>query len=717
MKAFFLIQAVFVIGLNDDDRQAFLKSGNEMGDFLFEELDDFRFDSEFDELSENQRSLFTNDMHNFAQFIHQKLIIIEDSNYQYKFTKNTNIFSSLNNLCQLPASSPNSEFQELINSIKSELEDSSLLLFPINPQDLKFPKNSSTLLSPPKPYPPFLLKESQEQSPVLQSILLNFLSILFDHSLILKSSSLPPATSSNYSLIEKFSNILKIRSSSLPLFDYLLNSALFQYSFEISSNFKELSQSFSCFREFPDYPKPESKAQQIADSLQEVRLSYIDQNGQVLINSEDLKLEIEKYNEIEKDLDYDEKILMNFAIVDFQQITKEKRVLYEILEIIQENLIFIYQGKVSLVLGKVTNSENLTADEYQKMMEVSLNFSENIPIVATGNSSNDIATPDGNLIQETGLRLNEDDFKFNDTQVEVFHRSFVVLTTFFGDKEGTGKVWVLPLRKPSGIYLLLEGFRAPVSACFDRDHMFLYVVDKKVGKKDGRIFQYKIRIKKGKLAIAHDFYVKVYSGDPGDCKVDFYGNLYFTDTKKNSINFISFADLFSGFQNKYFTIYSNSKENKKLTNPESLTFSSSGLLFFTTSEKEHNFINYAASEVESLNQYKVNYLLTRSKKISGIAYGDNKIFYSVEGAVFCFNLLKMSEEILNDYGFIDPQGLCYLDNKLFVADHAVGAVFVVDLVKKDVRMIASVQAVFGLVCLDFEEILVRLRWIIIAILI
>lgn len=697
-----------VDGVYTESRQSFLEFGDGVdGKIVEQDLMDEGFES-----SPISYLSLPNEAYEFILYLDTKIVVLEQetqSNIVIKNIEQLDISSHIINLCQNLNNLPNSKFLLIINSLKSDLSEYSLLLTPKSPPEI----SDSNITSIPESYQKnlFFIKENLELYPILRSRFLETLTNLYKSSIIVKTSLLSSLlyTEANKQLSAlklSLTSLLTISTSGTLFKDFLITSSLLAYSshfldFEQIKSFNECEKKDfegNCGLSLNENLNISTHIQKTADSVIELRKLYTDQEGRIIINAEDLSQEIAKYEEIIQGLLNEEIICFGQSWVDGHHLYSELQILYETFNMLTSNsLLLISNGEANIVNGKVTDSEALTSIEYSKITEVSLNFSESIPIVSTSNSTPEIANPSGTLLQEsTQFQISTTDLNNSSPKlIQFFSQSFVLLSTFINDKTGTGKIWVLPLSSPSQIYLLLEGFTAPVKICFDPLHSFLYVVD----KKEGKIFQYLVKMNKKKLVLAKNVYIKIYSGNPGDCKVDIYGNLYFTDLKRNSINVISFADLFSGFKNKFFTIYQYAKENRRMKSPESFVFSTSRLMFFVAGNR--NSVYYAAAEVENLNQYQVKVLVERDKEIDGIAYGDNKIFYAVDGEVFCFNLYKMNEERVTDEIFIDPQGLCFSDNKLFVADHGKGAIYVVDLANKNTQILASVQAVYGLYCLDF----------------
>ena len=700
-----------VNGVNTESRQSFLENVDGVeGKDNEEDLASEGFES-----SPISYLSLPNEAYEFFLYLDTKIVILESeiqSTILLKNIEQLDISSYLINLCKNLNNLSNSNFKLIIDSLISELSEHSLILTPKSAPDILYSNITSIPESSPKNL--FFIKENSEIYPILRSRFLETLKSLYKSSIIIKTSLLSSLLKTETykplsSLKLSLTSTLTISTSGTLFKDLLITSSLLAYS-SLVRMFKEIKTLNDCEKMGIEGKCDSglngslnfsSNIQKTADSVIELRKLYTDQEGRIIINAEDLNQEIAKYEEIIQGLLNEEVICFGQSWLDGHHLYSELQILYETFNLLTSNsLLLISNGEANIVNGKVTDSEALTSIEYSKITEVSLNFSESIPIVSTSNSSNEITNPSGSLLQESSqFQISTTDLNSSSPKlIQFFSQSFVLLSTFINDKSGTGKIWVLPLSSPSQIYLLLEGFTAPVKICFDPLHSFLYVVDKKKYNKEGKIFQYLVKMNKKKLVLSKDVYIKIYSGDPGDCKVDNYGNLYFTDLKRNSINVISFADLFSGFKNKFFTIYQYAKENRRMKSPESFVFSTSRLMFFVAGAR--NSVYYAAAEVENMNQYQVKVLVEREKEIDGIAYGDNKIFYTVDGEVFCFNLYKMNEERVTDEQFIDPQGICFSDNKLFVADHGQGAIYVVDLVNKNTQILASVQAVYGLYCLD-----------------
>ena len=132
---------------------------------------------------------------------------------------------------------------------------------------------------------------------------------------------------------------------------------------------------------------------------------------------------------------------------------------------------------------------------------------------------------------------------------------------------------VVPSAQPSNAFVLITGLDAPTGICYDRRSRFLYVVDAGLrSNSQGRILQFAIDTDlKDRFILAEDEVATIYEGPrPFDCWVDAYGNLYFVDSQSQSINIVSFLDLWSGFANKQVTLYRRTSANPQISVPVSL---------------------------------------------------------------------------------------------------------------------------------------------------
>lgn len=705
-KLILLLISTYSLTLLPDSHQSFLTS-------IYSETQDDQIhipNSRFQNATTSNSSSSQNDYFRFLKFLNSKLVILEHPkapNYLLPFDNSPILSNFLSNFCEYPVSI--FEFFTLCEALELDLKDFSFLLLIQHNFSLDVQNFVLTLETSSDRIEFTETVKNEGYSPILVNQLLNLIETFHQLTITVDTTALdsliiqqPLRTNSTQSLHSLLTTILSETPNLSPLFEFhYINTLLSQYKLFLIT-LSDPINTLPCNSLSTLYTLPEPcPAQEIANLIHNLRLSYPDPRGEIILNAGNLKTEILHYQELIHLLLPNEFVLIGDTLTDLQKATEDLQALSKTLEILEseKNVLIFTQGQTSYSEAKITNSEALSTNAYETIVEAFLDFNENVPIVGTGNFSQDILSKGTKQILVGNL--NE---SFNATKAnvnKVYQNDFIILTSFFVDRDGTGKIWVLPLKEPAKIYLLLEGFRAPVSVCFDPRHLFLYVVDRRVGKVKGSIFQYKLKVKKNKLELESMYYTKVYFGSPIDCKVDFYGNLYFTENRKDSIYIISFADLFSGSKNAYFAIYTYSEDNMNIRKPEKFVFSSSNLIFFCNGDNRAGSINYASSEVESLNELGIKALVNSQEKVQGIAYGDNQIFYALEGGkIWSYNLYTKSDFVISEGFFIDPQGLCFSDNKLYVADHGKGAVYSLDLYTKHKQLIASVQAVDGLLCLN-----------------
>ncbi|OMJ80679.1 hypothetical protein SteCoe_19015 [Stentor coeruleus] len=505
------------------------------------------------------------------------------------------------------------------------------------------------------------------------------------------------------------------------------NSQESMVSFEKHTNLSQISAdevtqsnsiqdpSNSLFTEDPNaLLEVQKNAQQEASDIEELRVSYIDENGEIMLNSADIAKEITEWGDLLDALETEEIVVIGETKVDLSFAQEEFSVLESTLKILEEsnNIIKISDGQLTYEQPIITDSESLTSQAFETLTEALSLYSEEIPIISTTDSAEEIIKADGTapiLVNPETLDVPFQDIKTDEPIVPTsptepiileINVNFLLLTSYISDEQRTGKVWVMPLEDPSKTCLLLEGFQAPLATCIDTVHLYLYIVDYGANYEHGSIFQYAIDID-STIEIAQDKYVEVYSGRPTDCKVDSYGNLYFLDSHYNSINLISFPDLFAGFKNKQLSIYKGGKSLVRVNKPSRFDFVDNEYIAFANSDVGSGTLNFAVSEVESMNQEDIILVREHNLKAWGVAYGDGKIFYSLETAeIWVFDMFTEQAEILSTGFFVAPRGICYADYRLYVADHGIGALYYIDMVSKMPVLVASIQAIESVYCLN-----------------
>ena len=266
-----------------------------------------------------------------------------------------------------------------------------------------------------------------------------------------------------------------------------------------------------------------------------------------------------------------------------------------------------------------------------------------------------------------------DDYSSGDTY-------FLLVTTFIESNPGAGKLWVVPIdpdmREFS--YELITGLDRPTGVCFDVNHNFLYVVDNGF-EETGHIYQYEIDWYEDEtFVLSRNVYVIIYSGlKPFDCKIDEYGNMYFLEASYDSINMISYLDLYSGFTNMNYTIYSS---DPFVSYPVSLEVVGSEDIYFANhyNGDEVGSVNRADASTEFVNGGEVDVLVKNKYRTWGLAHtAEDLVFFTLEtGEVWTVDDNDPNDLQLKSQDFLEqPRGMCYGDGYVYLAEYDVGNVW------------------------------------------
>ena len=286
---------------------------------------------------------------------------------------------------------------------------------------------------------------------------------------------------------------------------------------------------------------------------------------------------------------------------------------------------------------------------------------------------------------------------------------FVLVTSFIEDQEDTGKVWVVPQDEDErdNTFQLIGGLQKPVGVCFDVNHEFLYVVESG-DDTTGYIYQYEIDWSDNKFVLERDIYVVIYEGNsPSDCKVDEYGNLYFTEIVENKINMIGYLDLYAGYKNRHYTLY-YSAEDYPISTPVALDVINSEDIYFVNNEDTSNsgLLLATTATTEYINGDEMTVMVRSDFAGWAIAYTESDwIFYAKDnGEVWAANSDDKDDRILksSDY-FQEIRGMCYGDDKIYIADYAVGKVSYItdnDDENEEPEELVHIQAAYALFCVN-----------------
>jgi hypothetical protein len=261
---------------------------------------------------------------------------------------------------------------------------------------------------------------------------------------------------------------------------------------------------------------------------------------------------------------------------------------------------------------------------------------------------------------------------------------FWLLVSSFSEEAGQGKIYAIPEDdEEDDHFVLISGLDKPVGICFDHNHDFLYVVDPTYGD-EGYIYQFAIDWDDDdKFELESTEYVIVYQGaNPYSCWVDQYGNLYFVDATDNSVNLIHYLDLWSGFTNYFYTLYSNDDSTSYISTPVGINVYDSEDIYFVNHEpnSEAYTLMKAEAQVKANNEGAVKQKALTAEGAWGVAVSDDYVYFTTkDGVLWVIQKEDKYELTTKDSKYLqDPRGLCYGDDNLYVADYKRGLVLEYD---------------------------------------
>ena len=260
--------------------------------------------------------------------------------------------------------------------------------------------------------------------------------------------------------------------------------------------------------------------------------------------------------------------------------------------------------------------------------------------------------------------------------------------------------------------MLISGLQRPTGLCFDVNHDFLYVTD--IGYEQiGFIYQYEISWNdKGRFILKRDVYIQIYEGkSPYDCKVDEYGNLFFIDSEDSIVYAIGYLDLWSGFKNQHYPVYTRNTNQQNIDTPVAMDIHNSKTLYFINNRNsmDSGLLNSASAVPVSTNSSAVDILIRSSFKGWGLAYTENDyVFYSQSnGDVWAYDTQDEDKQHIKSTGFFkDPRGLCYGDGKVYVADYELGEVYTLDDDSDDnetPKEFVKIQGAYNVFCVNSDS--------------
>lgn len=390
-------------------------------------------------------------------------------------------------------------------------------------------------------------------------------------------------------------------------------------------------------------------------------------------------------------------------------------------------------GETQETIAQVIDSASLTGSAYFDLITSMTDFDPEIPVVSTASSSEVVASISGEPLElviivkedsttttflqitqedDTSLERDDEEAPEEDAEPEEEYQdgetSFILVTTFIPDELGTGKVFVFEKENPENFAELVIGLQEPTGVCFDVNHNFLYVADQG-GLSEGGIFQYQItwEPEDGVFTLDNTVYVQIYTGTPSDCKVDAYGNLYYTVLDTNSIHKVTYADLYSGYENEFTILYTVDEETNQIDRPVAIeVFESEDIYFVNNADGSvSGTLNKAEAELETTNEEPIFILVSETSSAWGLALGEKYAYYSLDsGEISGYHLEDRTVTRFSTGFFIAPRGLCYGDNDVYITDNGAGAVYRMEEGEDDEpELIAFVQAVSSCFCVNVQD--------------
>lgn len=479
----------------------------------------------------------------------------------------------------------------------------------------------------------------------------------------------------------------------------------------------------------------ELEHQEIIEAAAEIVEDLIQNNDEWTTEAE-LEELIEAWEDLLDLMELGDEVTVDYQVYNTEGVENEISASELMIESLESGEIFYTDPiteETSEIIATVTESSALTDQAYFNLITSQKGFDESLPVISTASESEFIASEAGPLeliivtnsietdtttflqtTQETeaSLERDEDEAPEEDPEPEDEYQEgetfFLLVTTFIPNEIGTGKVFAIPNNDPEDFSQVIIGLQEPTGLCFDVNHNFLYVADQG-GFYDGGIFQYQISWDSDDevFALENSFYLQIYTGKPSDCKVDAYGNLYFTEINTNSIYKVTYADLYNGYQDTYTILYTADEECYQIDNPIAIeVYQSEDLYFVNNADGSFSgTLNKAEAEIEETNEEDIHILVVETTPASGLALGKNFAYYSLEnGEVKGYNLEDRNSETFSSGFFIDPRGLCYGDGQIFVNDNGAGGVFIMDEGDDDEpELFVYIQAPVSCFCVNSQD--------------
>jgi hypothetical protein len=186
----------------------------------------------------------------------------------------------------------------------------------------------------------------------------------------------------------------------------------------------------------------------------------------------------------------------------------------------------------------------------------------------------------------------------------------------------------------------------------------------------------------------------------------------------DKIHIASYLDLWSGFLNQYTTIYSNDGQEKPfISGIKGLDLLDSKDLWFVNSKNtiDSGVLNWAHARTSAVNGSKILSKALANQPGNSVVTSDDYIFFTTYDQVYAYDPDNDSLS-LKTIGFKEARGICYGDEKLFVADHKAGLVYKLkaeDDGEEITKPWMAIPGVYGVHCVDAAGILAAISLLVI----
>ena len=226
----------------------------------------------------------------------------------------------------------------------------------------------------------------------------------------------------------------------------------------------------------------------------------------------------------------------------------------------------------------------------------------------------------------------------------------------------------MPVTHPDQSYVLIAGLSTPVSTCVDEVGGFLYVCD----PGQSRVLQFTIDFDQD-LVLNSDQIAQIYEGKPSSCAVDSGSNLYFTDVEEDSVRRIDYEDLWPGYMNLSYVLYSGNSTEAGVSGPIAIDLSKNDQIYYinTIDPEDQGLLVQANNDGELIS------LIRSEGQAQGLAIAPTLAYYTTrEGTIWAYKYAKRRNLYLKSASFFeDPKGICAGSKSVYVADALLGAVY------------------------------------------